>query len=271
MQVTTDTTAHQFAGEPRHDEHIGRLDVRRTARIIGVLYIVGTVAGILARVAIAPIVGAPDLLGALAEGSARVQLYSAGVAVMGAALAAIPVLAYPILRRHSTRLASGYVVARSGFETAGYVGFALFMPLLAFVGSDLVAAVGTGDVQFGAALLDGHDMIGRGIFTVVFAVGALLFSAVLYRARLVPRWLSGWGLIAAVPVLATSLLTMLGVLAPDAALQDPVNIPIGIQEMVLAVWLIVRGFDTGAALPAAPPAGAARPEPWAPLPKAARP
>lgn len=257
MTTTTNTADRVASTRHRRDEGTRRLDATRTARIVGALYIVGTVAGILARVAIAPVTTAPDLLGALGDGTARVQIYALGVLAMGAALAAIPLLVYPILRQHSERLALGYVVFRSGFETAGFLAFALFWLLLAFPGRSYLAAAGSGSAQLGAFLRDGHDMIGSGVFTLVFLVGALLFYSVLFRARLVPRWLSGWGLVAAMPVLLTSLLTMLGLLAPASPLQDLVHIPIGVQEMVLAVWLIVKGFDTAAIAPVSDPAGVA--------------
>ena len=72
-----------------------------------------------------------------------------------------------------------------------------------------------------------------------------------------PRWLSGWGIVAAVGMLAAAVLVMLGVAAPLSPVHIVLNLPIAIQEMALAVWLIARGF--------APAAVAARPVSAPPL------
>ena len=81
----------------------------------------------------------------------------------------------------------------------------------------------------------------------VFGVGAVLLYSLLYVTRLVPRWLSVWGLVGAAAVFAFSLLMFYG------GGTKLLAIPIGVQEMVLAGWLIVRGFDVSALASAAEP------------------
>jgi hypothetical protein len=83
---------------------------------------------------------------------------------------------------------------------------------------------------------------------VAFAVGALVFYSVLYRSRLVPRWLSAWGFAAAVILLIGTLLPELGLLAglSGAALELVFVLPIPLNEIVLAIWLIVKGFNSPA-------------------------
>jgi hypothetical protein len=73
-------------------------------------------------------------------------------------------------------------------------------------------------------------------------VGALLYYSVLYEARLVPRWLTGWGIVGAVALLLAAVLITLRIIAAESAVQFALAAPIGIQEMVLAVWLITKGF-----------------------------
>ena len=79
---------------------------------------------------------------------------------------------------------------------------------------------------------------------LAFNVGALLYSWLLYRSSLVPRWLSGRGIAALFVLMAAGLLAMFN--------QRPVTsyvilaIPIGLQEMALALWLIVKGFSSAA-------------------------
>ena len=80
---------------------------------------------------------------------------------------------------------------------------------------------------------------------MAFTVSALILNYALYRARLVPRWLSGWGLAGAVLYLAAGVAVLYG-LEPMSATQNVLQAPLGLQEMVFAVWLIVKGFDTAA-------------------------
>ncbi|MGB7096991.1 MAG: DUF4386 family protein, partial [Anaerolineales bacterium] len=61
-----------------------------------------------------------------------------------------------------------------------------------------------------------------------------------YQSKLIPRWLSGWGLIGAVLYLAVP---MLGVLGFEL---EVLMFPLAVQEMVFAVWLIVKGFNPSA-------------------------
>jgi hypothetical protein len=81
---------------------------------------------------------------------------------------------------------------------------------------------------------------------IAFAVGALLYYQVFYRSRLVPRLISAWGFLGAALSLAAALLAISGKIVPFSTVFILLNLPIGLQEMVLAVWLIVKGFNPSA-------------------------
>ena len=70
-----------------------------------------------------------------------------------------------------------------------------------------------------------------------------MYYYALFRAKLVPRWLSGWGLLAAVPYFISGMLGLFALLSPMSTLQMVLVLPLAVQEMVLAVWLIVKGFN----------------------------
>jgi len=66
----------------------------------------------------------------------------------------------------------------------------------------------------------------------------LLLNYLLYQTKLVPRWLAIWGLV------GIALLIIEGSLeAFDVENLAIMSLPFAIQEMVLAVWLIVKGLD----------------------------
>jgi hypothetical protein len=219
---------------------------KRTAVIVGILYIIGTVAGILSVIFTEPIRSAQDPLLSVSANEAPIMVGALFVLTMGLALAMVPVVAFPILRKHNEALAVGYVVFRGGLETfasmATVVSWLLLLPL------SRIYQAGTPDAShfraLGSLLLEAAQFSWVG--TIVFILGALMFYYVLYRSSLVPRWLSGWGLIAAVPYLATGLLGMFGLVSSTSTIYSLMVLPLAVQEMVLAVWLIVKGFNPSA-------------------------
>jgi hypothetical protein len=80
----------------------------------------------------------------------------------------------------------------------------------------------------------------------VFCVGAVMFYYLLYVSKRIPRWLSVWGLIGA-PLMLVAGLSLVFTGNPNSTFSSILYAPLGLQEMVLAVWLIARGFN--------PPAG----------------
>lgn len=219
--------------------------LRRTAALVGALYILGTAAGMASGLITMAYFGAPDFLQRISRNPNPVILGALFVLVMGLALAMIPVLMYPILKRHNEMLATGYVVFRGALETVTYIATAVCWLVAVTLGR---TAVQTGTdapalQAMGAALTDPKAVT---IVTAVFFIaGALMFYALLYRSGLVPRWLSGWGLVAAPPYLAASLLALSG--AVNSGTETVLYLPMMLQELVLAVWLIAKGFNPTAA------------------------
>ena len=78
---------------------------------------------------------------------------------------------------------------------------------------------------------------------LAFYTGATLYYLVFYRSQLIPRWLSAWGLVGTVLGLASGLLVLFQSITVLSSTQVALNLPIAAQEMVLAVWLIVKGFS----------------------------
>jgi hypothetical protein len=78
---------------------------------------------------------------------------------------------------------------------------------------------------------------------LAFCTGATLYYLVFYRSQLIPRWLSAWGLAGTVLGLVSGLLVLFQSIAVLSSTQVVLNLPIAAQEMILAVWLIVKGFS----------------------------
>ncbi len=71
-----------------------------------------------------------------------------------------------------------------------------------------------------------------------------MFYGLLFRSKLLPRWLSGWGLIAAIPYLAAGVSATFRLVEPMSTVRVAAMLPLALQEIVLAVWLIAKGFNS---------------------------
>ena len=216
---------------------------RRTAVVVGALFISATVASLLGAIALGSVLEGPDYLLDLSGHGSRVIAAVLLYLIAASSAFATAFLLLPILRRHAEGLAVGYVVLRT-FENVFYVAscVALLM-MLTISQSDAITMASPAQVPLlGAALLAFQDwsvLIGTLIF---FGLGSLALNYVLYRSRLVPRWLSAWGIVAA-PL--AFLYGLLGIFGVGTGLGSPfmlLAMPIALQELVFAVWLIAKGF-----------------------------
>jgi len=205
---------------------------RKAAVAIGVLYIIGTVVLVLSGVVTGAVLTGPAYLAQVAAQPNQLAIGALLVLVAGFALAMVPVVFWPIGRRYNDTLAMGYVVFRGALETVMYIAAAF--------GWLLLIALST---QPGAAPLAGfvrtvETVIWDQLLAIPFALGALMFYVLLYQSRLVPRWLSAWGLVAAALDIVPPLGSMFGLSSLGVLVA-----PLFLQEMVMAVWLIAKGFN----------------------------
>jgi hypothetical protein len=216
---------------------------KNIARTMGILYLVGTISGILSRVVTGPIQSAQDWPVNISTNGNQITLGALFVLMMGLALAMIPVMAYPILRKHNEILALGYVVFRGALEGVYYMAIIVSWLLLLPLGQ--IYQTGSPDASnlqvLANVLLEAKEIAVFGM--VVFSLGGLMFYSLLFQYKLVPQWLSGWGFIALIVGLATGLLVMFGFFGPTSTISDVLQLPIFLQEIVLAVWLIGKGFN----------------------------
>jgi hypothetical protein len=166
---------------------------------------------------------------------------------MGLSLALVAVVLFPILRRVDEVLATGYLIIRGAVETATYVIVAIAWLLLVPLADTMSAGPGTASpagVRLGTLVIDSDGA--SVIMSLVFCLGAALFYVLLYRSRIVPRWITLWGL-AGIPLyVAAYLLAMYGVVGINSSAVNLLSLPLAVQEMVLAVWMIARGFRPAA-------------------------
>jgi len=221
---------------------------RKTAVIVGILFIIGTVSGVLAGVFQAPIQAGSTYPLNVSAFETQWIIGALLTLLMGLSLAMVPVMLYPIFKKHNEVLAFGSVLFRGVLEQVGETLLAISFFLLLTV-SEIYGKTGVADASIfqtlGSMLIASGDWI-QMIGGIVFSVGTLMIFALFYQTRLIPRWLSGWGLIGAVLYFIAEIVCMLSPLhtSPDIGVGiGLLLIPTAIQEMVFAVWMIVKGFN----------------------------
>lgn len=212
----------------------------------GTLLITGIVGALAFAVIEHPALTSTASLAAIPPHSARLPLGGVIEIATAAMSVGIAIALYPVLRTRSHALALGAVTFRTIEATMYIVGALITLSLPAIAGQyaqttalDHNAIQATADTLVGirnAAILAG---------VLAYITGISMYYTVLYRHRLVPRWLSGWGIAAEVPMFTACMLaafhhTLVSTYTLLAA-------PIFANELALAAWLLIKGFSPGAA------------------------
>ena len=217
---------------------------RKTAISVGVLFIIATVLNMLGNIPLKPILDAPDYLIEISANQNQVIMGGLLVLVSALASASIAIWLYPILKKHheAFALASvGFRVMEGMLYTVGVVGLLSLLSL-----SQVYVKAGASNASSfhisGTSLLAVHKWAGE-LGVIAFAMGALMYYYLFYRSKHVPRFISSWGFLGAALSLASAVLAIFGLIIPLSPVHIAFNLIILVQEMVLAVWLIFKGFN----------------------------
>ncbi|NNE80319.1 MAG: DUF4386 domain-containing protein [Silicimonas sp.] len=216
---------------------------RRAGIIVGLLFIVATTFLFLGEFFYKPYLGQPDALMVAANNKPVIAF---GLLIELVCILAMPLIGafiFPVLRRVCTGLALTYFFFR-GLEGVILINVALTNKFALLTLSEMVAA-GTDAAALESArlLIEAQNAWGNTdgmLYNIIFGLGALILYVTLYRARLIPRWISAFGLIAIGILMAVVLAAVFVDMPPWAQL---LVVPIAVQEMVMALWFIFRGFD----------------------------
>jgi Domain of unknown function (DUF4386) len=213
---------------------------RKTAVIVGILFIIATVAYSISVFILEPFQNIPNYFAIFSENKSLIAFGALLVLIDAIAVAAIGIAMYSILRKQNLPLALGYAGARI-IES---ILFAIsVIPILALVTLSQKSNIGVNDLSYYQSL--GNLLMESGYWAyliglgVAFAISALILNFLLYQSKLVPQWISALGLLGAALVFINFLIEFFGV--------KPIEVlflPIAVQEMILAVWLIAKGFNT---------------------------
>jgi hypothetical protein len=219
---------------------------RKTAIIVGILFLAGYVGVFAGSAFYAPILDAPDYLGEIYPNESQLVIGMLIELLNDIAVVGIAVLLFPILKRYGEAIALGYVAFR--VIEAGTLIVSKISILSLIPSSQEYIAAGAPQASYFQALgtvAMAERLWAAKMQTVFFILGALLLYYLLYRSQLVPRFISVWGLVAVASLTAANVL---GVPDPTQGFEPAMILyfPIFVSEILLAVWLIAKGFSASA-------------------------
>src|SRR5437588_9535155 len=216
---------------------------RRTAVLVGALFLISTATFIISNALITPLLGSPNFLSEVSDHSQLMIAATLIGLIEGIATVGIAVALYPILKRQHPALAFGYASMRIAELAVAAVGFGLGGLLLVTLSA--TAANGANSETLGTLLVALRPWTLMLVYLYT-AIGGLMLSYMLLRTRLVPRGLSVLGLIGYAALLGASVLDMLGLIDTVAGLGLAGLVPGGLFELLLPIWLFARGFNVTA-------------------------
>src|SRR5215213_867195 len=234
--------------------------MRKTALIAGVAYIATFIFSIPVKFGFwADVLAKPDfVLGAGNASGVPLGALFEVLTALGGVVSAVAL--YTVAKRYSARAALGFVTTRVLEATMIFAGvlsilsvYTLRQDVAGTPGADTGALVTTGH-----ALVAMHDwtfLLGPGLMA---GLNALLIGSVMYRSRLLPRWIPTLGLIGAPLLLASCAATLFGIWDQISGPSALLTLPIAVWEFSFGVYMTVKGFRPTAVMSESPtPVGSA--------------
>jgi hypothetical protein len=214
---------------------------RSIAVVSGVLFIIATIAAIVAATA-DPILTGTDYLSKISASADQLKWDALLYIIAAFTSAGITIALYPVLKGVSASLSLGSVVFRA-IEAVFYMIAVLCLLSLVTLNHQFISA---GAAERSSLLPVGDLLLNLrehatllGVFS--FNVGAFMYYYLFFQSRLIPRWLSGWGIFAVILMMVACVLALFS--GRPITGYTFLVLPVALQEIVLAVWLIVRGFN----------------------------
>ena len=212
---------------------------RTTARIVGVLFLAGMFAGVGGNILIQTILNAPEGLRAVSANTMGVAIGAVLLLLTVAGDVAHGFLLFPLLRKHSESMALGYF----GFRIVDgvFLGIQVLFVLLQIPLAGQYLNVGVAEMlrlQGLSALFIQVNLQAYHIAMFTLGIAGVMLCVMFFRTRLLPRFLSVWGIVGYATILCGSVLEVMGF-----ALHSLDTIPGGLWELFIGVWLIVKGFN----------------------------
>lgn len=221
---------------------------KEAAIVIGVLFLVALVLNPLASSIMDPILRGADCLNLAYPHKHTIALGNILNIICAIAMIFIPIFLYPIVHAKHRTLAVGYIVFR-GLEGILFVYIAI--KTSDFIGLShhyLSSSFSAQEVDLSIANLLHEEIQGALVIDLIhYIAGAVLFYLLMLRSKMIPLWITLWGLLGVVVLLFGTTMAMFewGLFKTTPLMAGMVYFapPIAINELALSIWLMTKGFD----------------------------
>ncbi|HEY6288467.1 MAG TPA: DUF4386 domain-containing protein [Nitrospiraceae bacterium] len=210
-----------------------------SSRLIGALFLLGFLVYGVGNALVASVTGASGFLSTISAHQTTLVLGAYLMLLNTPVDVGKAVLFFPILENHGKRTALVYLAAmivEVVFLTIGVLCL-LMIPFLAQHAVDAGQASAAWAKALGSLAVQANTMA-YWIAEMALGLGGIFLCSLLYRTRLIPRLLAGWGVIGYAILLAGFIAEIFGI-----HISLIFSIPGGLFELALGFWLIIKGFQ----------------------------
>lgn len=212
--------------------------------IIGIFYIVAAVTSIIAVINYQPVLTKEWYMAVINESQTQILIGVLNDLLLVGTAIGTAVMFYPYLRHYNEHIALGYLCFR--FMETVFIAIGL-VSILGLLHLSISYAEGnfhnTENIQAAGLMLQSFHrwtfLLGPNL---MLGINTFMYSYLLVRTGLVPKSLAKFGMFTAFSVFLAGILDMFGVLEPMSTLKGILALPVGIFEISLAIFLIVKGF-----------------------------
>lgn len=215
---------------------------KHTTSVAGILIIAGMIAG---GFSVVPAVEQSDYLILASTQENQVFIGAFFQFLMIPAYIGFALYLYPALKLENEALGMGFVGFRLIAGMFHFIGVVL-LPLFIILSHAFVTA-GTPDASYfqvlGELLRMGRDLVNHVALILAMSIADLLMFFILYQSRYIPRWLSLWGGFGIGLTILASFMVLFRLVAVVTPFYLLMNVPLALNSIVFAIWLIAKGFD----------------------------
>ncbi|MBI9011764.1 MAG: DUF4386 domain-containing protein [Clostridiales bacterium] len=217
-------------------------NTRKATMIAGILYLFGTIAGILS---VSQAIDGPEFL--VKAFFYKNQVISGALFqfLMTVSYAGFAICLYPIIRKYSESLAVGFVSFRFVAASLNIFGVVIMLLILA-LSQNFVEAI-TPDLAYyqtlGELLRHARDLINHVAMILSYTLAGIMLYFIFYQTKLIPRWLTLWGFVGISSTVLATMLVLFGLINIITPAYIIMSMPLALQELVLAMRLIFKGFN----------------------------
>ncbi|MEK6478106.1 DUF4386 domain-containing protein [Catalinimonas sp. 4WD22] len=216
--------------------------IKLKIRCVGALFLAGMLAGVLSVV---PEVDSAEYLNEAATNAHQVRIGASFQFIMALAYMGIGIFLYPILKSFDRSLAIGFLSFRIIAATLVIVGTIALLSILA-LSQEYARYLPQSPVYLealGNVLKATRDYINHVFMILVLCAGNIILYILFIRTRLIPNWLAVWGVIGNLLSVVASVLILFQIMDIISTPYILLNVPTALQELILAIWLLTKGFD----------------------------